>query len=309
MSNTIITKDTYGQWGECLFLTNGTVELVVTLDLGPRIIRFGFNGEENLLLEDTEAKIRQDGEQFDVFGGGGWKLYGGHRLWTSPEASPRTYYPDNNPVSYELIENGAIFTADVEQWNGVQKTITIQMNPTTGEVTIDHKIVNVNAWPIELAPWAITVMSTDGTAIIPQTSRETGFLPNRIVSLWPYSKMNDPRVTWGDKFIFIQQDPTEKDSFKLGTNNEAGWAAYYKNNSLFVKYHNHDINVTYPDHNVSFECYTNDIILELESLGALQTLQPQEACDHQEKWALIRVTEDLPITDQDLLEQKLKNLI
>ncbi|WP_442602868.1 hypothetical protein [Paenibacillus sp. KN14-4R] len=307
MSNVTITKDTYGDWGQCLYVSNGTVELVVTIDIGPRIIRFGFVGEENLLLEDTEAKIRQDSEALDVFGGGGWKLYGGHRLWTSPEASPRTYYPDNNKVSYDLIDNGVILTADVEKWNGVRKIITIQMNPT-GEVELNHKIVNENAWPIELAPWAITVMSTDGTAIIPQTTRETGFLPNRIVSLWPYSKMDDQRVTWGEKFILVQQQPTANSSFKLGTNNEAGWAAYYKNDSLFVKYHKHDITATYPDHGVSFECYTNEIILEMETLGALQKLQPQEACEHQERWVLTRVS-DLPLGDQEGLEQKLKSLV
>ena len=33
-----------------------------------------------------------------------WYIYGGHRLWLTPESSPETYYPDNDKVKYEITD-------------------------------------------------------------------------------------------------------------------------------------------------------------------------------------------------------------
>ena len=41
----------YGGWPNCYRLSNGTVELIATADVGPRIIRFGFTGGQNLFAE------------------------------------------------------------------------------------------------------------------------------------------------------------------------------------------------------------------------------------------------------------------
>jgi hypothetical protein len=72
----------------CLSLSNGTVEVVVTTEVGPRIARYGFVGGENLLAEMPDHRGPATA----------WKVWGGHRLWAAPEARPRTYAPDNAPV-------------------------------------------------------------------------------------------------------------------------------------------------------------------------------------------------------------------
>src|SRR5437867_3326516 len=41
----------YGGWPRCVRLANERVELVVTTDVGPRIIRFGYRGGENVFAE------------------------------------------------------------------------------------------------------------------------------------------------------------------------------------------------------------------------------------------------------------------
>ena len=38
----------YGGFGRCVELSNGEVDIVATLDCGPRIIRYGFTGGKNM---------------------------------------------------------------------------------------------------------------------------------------------------------------------------------------------------------------------------------------------------------------------
>ena len=44
-------KTEYKGWPNCYRVTNGEIELIVTGDIGPRIIRFGFVGGQNLFKE------------------------------------------------------------------------------------------------------------------------------------------------------------------------------------------------------------------------------------------------------------------
>ena len=46
-------------------------------------------------------------------------------------------------------------------------------------------------------------MAPGGKEVVPQGRRDTGLLPNRVVSLWPYSRLDDPRVHWGERYIFL----------------------------------------------------------------------------------------------------------
>ena len=46
-----VEKTAYKGWKNCYRVSNGEVELIVTGDVGPRIIRFGFVGGQNLFKE------------------------------------------------------------------------------------------------------------------------------------------------------------------------------------------------------------------------------------------------------------------
>ena len=86
----MLDRFSYRGWNNAYKLSNGVVELVVTADVGPRILFYGFRNGENLLHEvEEDAGMAGDSK---------FRLYGGHRLWVSPEVE-RTYYPDNTPVA------------------------------------------------------------------------------------------------------------------------------------------------------------------------------------------------------------------
>lgn len=277
------------RWGRCVSLSNGAVDLLATLDFGPRIIRFGAVGGVNEFFEDENDNLseKEDNPKFKVFGDKGvWHIYGGHRLWASPEIMPRTIYPDNEPVSYTPIENGIRLTPPPQAWTGLQMEIDVVMDDHN-RVEVTHRITNLGAWEIEFAPWAITAMQVGGLEVVPQNNNNTGLLQNRIIALWPYCEMTDTRVNWGKDFITLRPTSSSECAFKLGTNNLRGFAAYFNHGNLFVKRFSPVDGGVYPDGGVSYETYTNKFMIELETLGELQKVQPGATAVHVESWELI----------------------
>ena len=285
---TTMKEINYSTYGRCVEISNGSVELYVTVDIGPRIIRYGFVGGANMMFEDAQRTICENGEPFDnMFGKGkAWYMYGGHRLWTSPEALPRTYYPDNDPVAYEIIENGARFTPKAQTETGVQMMMEITLCPDSSVVNVYHNIKNISAWESEFALWALSVMSPGGKEVVPMPDADTGLLANRNIGIWSYTKMDDPRIQWGDKFITLCQDENASIPFKFGINNDDGYAMYFNHGNMFVKKFEPIIGAYYPDNGMSYETYTNNKFIELETLSPLQLLAPGEYIEHAESWAL-----------------------
>jgi hypothetical protein len=119
-------------------------------------------------------------------------------------------------------------------------------------------------------------------------------LPNRTLTLWPYTNMADPRWQWGERFIILRQ--TEAPPTKLGLWHREGWVAYHNGRALFVKTIVCEEGATYPDHGCNFETFTNEEMLEVEALGPLVTLAPGESTQHTEHWALYR---DVPPPPDD----------
>jgi hypothetical protein len=44
----------HAKWGKCVRLSDGTIELLATLDFGPRIMHLGAVGGENEFFEDYD---------------------------------------------------------------------------------------------------------------------------------------------------------------------------------------------------------------------------------------------------------------
>lgn len=276
---TKVEKVSFKGWKNCYRISNDIVELIITSDVGPRIIKYSLLGQENemCVFKDTEGLINSKE----------WQLYGGHRLWHSPEAKPRCYFPDNDTVDIEIIKDGIKTNQKTETTTMIKKQLEITLSPNSSEVVIKHYLINMGMWEIELAAWALTVMAPGGLEIVPQEQFDTDLLPNRMISLWPYSKMNDHRVTWGNKYILLKQDPNHEPPFKFGISNTCNWAAYINHGHLFIKQFNTFENALYPDYSgSSYETYTKNDMIELETLSPLVLLSPNETLEHIETWKL-----------------------
>lgn len=300
MGQVTVKETTYKNYGKCVELSNGVVRLLVTVDVGPRIINYSFVDGENIMFEDIDRAVSESGEAFDRFGGGTWYIYGGHRLWASPEGMPKSYYPDNNPVAWEPVANGARFTQEIQRWNQYQFAIEVTLCPDCNEVRLTHRITNHAAWPVELAPWALTVLSPGGVEAVPHPQKDTGLLGNRLLALWPYAKMDDERVHWGDKFTTLEMHPGTERKFKFGINSEHGYALYFNHGDVFVKQFTPVEGGNYPDDGMSFETFTNQHFLEMETLGEMAVIQPGSFVEHSERWMLGK--EGYPGHDEEKLE-------
>lgn len=282
---------------DCVSLENSEISLLVTQSIGPRIISFRFNDGENLLAElPNFITTRPDGKDFH--------FYGGHRLWHSPEHMPRTYALDDQPVEIVGEKNSLKVSQQVESETGIEKSIEIKLIDDKPQVIIHHTLTNRNLWEIECAPWAITQFKSGGVAILPQITEDAGMLPNRSLALWSYADINNPHVTWGNEYILVRAEM--QDSFKIGFPNPRGWLAYWNQKTLFVKRAAYQDNQAYYDFGSSSECYCNDQFLELETLGPITKIKPNESVIHTETWELYKDV-DKP-TDEKSASEIIKKL-
>lgn len=278
-------KINYAGWPNCIRLYNDRIELVATTDVGPRIVKFGFIDGQNLLYLDPAHK--------GTTGGKDWRIYGGHRLWLAPEAIPFSYHPDNEPVEYVAMDNYIKLTQAKESITGIVKEMEITLSDNTDKLKIVHRLTNKNKVQVQLSPWAITMLSPGGTAILPQEPFGEGddyLLPSRSLALWQYTKMNDPRWIWGEKFIQAKQNALYISEQKIGITNKQGWMAYTLNDEALIKKIHFDPSAVYPDYNCNNEIYINAHYLEIETLGPLSILAPGEAAELTEHWLLAKAT-------------------
>ena len=305
-----VEKMAFGGWTNCYRLSNGEVELVAVADVGPRVISLRRTGGENLFGVNEQDQGSQGGE--------GWKSYGGHRFWLGPEDPNVTYYPDNVEVHATVEGNRLTLTSIPEihdaalrrsltTWAavepklsdpafrkkiGIQKIMIITMD-NDGTITVEHQAKNLGVEPIALAPWALSVMTRGGITIIPNApfaSHGVGhYLAVRSLNLWSYTDLTDPRLAFLKRYTILKQDPSAQTPLKIGFSECSGWVAYALKNHLFVKYLDHQPDATYVDLGSSLELFTNNAIMEIESLGPLKTLKPNEMLSHRERWRLFNI--------------------
>lgn len=267
---------------DCVCLKNGSIELLVTRSVGPRILRLSFLGGENLLANSMAVALDCPGKEEK------FRIYGGHRLWHAPQVGQRTYLPDNQPVLIQEIAHGLAVIQPVEAEIGTQKAMRITLPDAGPTVVVEHKITNVGLWTIETAPWAITQLRAGGVAILPQQTDDDdseGVWPNRTIALWPFTDINSPHIRWGNRFIFVHANMSA-DWLKFGFPNPAGWLAYWHDKTLFVKRTTYAGHAAYFDRGSSSQVFCMTGVIELETVGPKTAIAPGESVTHCETWSL-----------------------
>jgi len=285
-------------WKQVLVLANDEVELLITLDVGPRVISYRHQSGPNL-FKTFDDQLGKSGEP-------DWQIRGGHRLWIAPETTS-SYFPDNQPVSFSLIgENHVRLRTPAETESGIEKELEIVLDEKTSRVTINHIITAARTSTSDIALWGLTVFKPGGKAVIPMpprslhpndlspTEKKPGndagldLLPNRSISLWAYTDLSDPRFKWYEDRLEISQHANMA-STKLGLLHQMKTAHYEVDGYRFSKTIDYRKDATYPDGNCNLEIFTDGTMLELESLGPLVALKKDERIIHTESWSLNRL--------------------
>ncbi|HEY1338901.1 MAG TPA: hypothetical protein VGF59_15400 [Bryobacteraceae bacterium] len=292
----MIEKISYCGWPNSYRIANGEVELIVTGDVGPRIIRYGFVGGQNLFKEFRD-QLGRTGEPE-------WQPRGGHRVWIAPEDPVKSYAPDNAPVRLEIVDDVLHATAPVEALTGLEKRMSVRLAPSGTSVEVVHSIRNAAAEPCEVAPWVLTMMAPGGAGIHgfpPRGTHPEMLAPANPLVMWAFTDLADPRWRFLRKYLVLLQDPAYAVPQKLGSFNADTWGAYLLAGELFVK---RTLAAgdprSYPDLGCSFETFTNADFLELETLGPLRRLAAGETVEHTERWTLHRNVHITRWTDAEL---------
>ena len=301
----------YRGWKNNLLLSNGDAELVVTLDVGPRVIAYRLPGGFNV-MKNYDAMMGGTGEAE-------WQIRGGHRFWLAPEDLTRTYFADNRPVQWEkLSDTAARFTPPPETEYGVQKVMELELAAKGTRVKVTLTVTNIGSAATELAAWGPTVMAPGGVEVIPLPAKAphpghpsrakspADFGPNQELVLWPYFDFSDARWTFAKRFVFLRQDAT-KGPTKIGLAHREGWVGYANGEVLFVKRFDYREGAVYPDRGTRYQTFSNEDMLEMETVGELVTLAPGASASLVESWELHGGVPDLR-TEADVAAHVLPKL-
>lgn len=291
----------HGGWERSLQIANDQIELVVTLDVGPRVISFRTKNGANV--------FKTFDEQLGGTGETEWMIRGGHRFWIAPEDLERTYHIDNHPPRHwvDSVTGEFIFEAEQSAGGRILKTLGITISPDSANVKVRHTAKNMDSKPLEFSAWALSVMKAGGTAVIPQPplgEHPRDLLPNRTMVLWPYTDLTDSRFRIGRDFIVLRQAP-DRPPTKIGLAHKEKQIAYIVDDSLFIKSFDFIEGTTYPDGGCNFETFTNSEMLEVESLSPLKTVPPGGEITHIEEWTLLPLRGSVSTESDEALKQTL----
>ena len=273
--------------GRLLWFTDGKTEIAAALDFGIRLLHLSCTGRENLFY-------RQPKDDREFVTEEGWRIYGGHRLWTAPEGD-WSYFPDNKPVQWELLENGVVLRQE-DPWLGLTKALTAVFLPS-GEVQVDHTVCKTDRKPITCGVWGISTLAPGGlgeVTLSPESADE--YAPSRNFCLWGNTSITDPRISMQKDRLYIRHI-SKDDFFKMGLYTTAGEAVFQNfGQRLTCLFGSSE--QPYPDSGSNFEIYLSRNMMELETLGGLRTLLPGETAVHREIWRVSNLTGTLSYTKE-----------
>jgi hypothetical protein len=289
---------TFAGLPNCIKLSNGATDLIVTTAVGPRILYYGPTRGQNHLGSFPENSVQT--------ALGSWKPYGGHRLWVWPELFPATYAPDNEPIQHTAHGDLSLTLHKPADGAAIERQIRITLAPSGSKVDIHHTITSRNLWPVDIAVWAITIVRS-GIGIIPRVPFQThdDYAPvTQPLALCAFTDLQDPRFTLGLKYILLRADPARTTAQKIGLRNKEGWVAHLLGDELFVKRFPHENRADYPDYGVNTEVYVEGAFQEIELLGPRRVLWPGESLNLSEEWNLFQgIKVDSGTPDLDQLDQ------
>lgn len=292
---------------KCLQITNGTIKCLITVDVGPRIIYYGF--DKNILFVDKTREIYKDGEFFDknYKPGERWNIYGGHRLWKSEE-DLYTYNCDNYPVKVQHTTAGANFISSIQKCTSLLFELEVNMNKN-GSLKVTHKITNKGTDTKNIAAWGITILTAGGLEILPMSNEKTGFLPNRTISVWEYTDLSDKRISFTGKYLKVKQRADNKSPLKIGIKNTDGFGFYVVDDLVFIKKTNYEHGKLYPDANCNYETYTSDKIIEMETLSPFKSLEPGSTLTYEENWNIKKINGQINLETEKEIDEFVEQYI
>lgn len=253
----------------------GLYQVEVATEFGPRVtsLRLGDGPETFVELGPDQGLPHGD----DLF-----RFRGGHRLWAAPEVPDISYAPDDHPCQVTESDGAVEISAPVDA-AGLIKEITLTADGDT--LVVSHRLTSGRGGSISVAPWAISQMPLGGTAVLPLVGEDTAPTANRYLVLWPYTSLEDRRVTVNEDVLELHA--VEGPQIKLGVGPTPGRLGYFNEGFVFVKEIEPVGGRAVPDFGAVGQVYAGQGFCELESVGGLAELSEGESAVLTERWAVV----------------------
>lgn len=256
-------------------VTLGPYELGLATDFGPRItsLRWG-DGPELFAQLGPEVVIEHDG--------GSYAFRGGHRLWASPEVASITYASDDHQCNVSETDGVVTLRAPADPAGLVKE---MRLSQDGESLVIDHRITSARGGPAAVAAWGITQLPLGGTAILPMVGADTAPSANRYLVIWPYTSIEDRRVTLYDDVLELEA--RSGPALKFGVGPTPGRLGYFHDGLVFIKEIEPATDRMVPDYGAAGQVYIGDDFCEMESVGALTELADGQGAMLRERWTVL----------------------
>lgn len=253
--------------------------MTVVTSIGPRIAFFG--RDENLLYWD-HAREHRAGE---------WRLYGGHRLWTTrpgADESAEVQAPDNDECVIERSSD-SLRVSTKPTALGIERSLSIRVDGARW--IVEHVLRNAGNMLWSGGAWSLTcTLPRAGTVYrIPLGGGPSTWDVTTVVipQRWGgthTSRLNDPQITFTEDAMEIRPDRDESKRMVLAPH---GMMEMNDARGLFRKVTAFDPNGKYPlGTNLAVYVGPNRFMVEMESMSPLRTLAPGSSLSHVEVWTL-----------------------
>ncbi len=262
--------------GNAVRMTTDEIELLVSIEFGPRILHVSRPGMPNLLQMPESAEHS-----------------GGHSMYFLPERKNRNSQQDNVPVKWKREEDGVRFNAPVDQKSKLQPQLIVSREGQDS-VKIIHRLYNHTAWPIEYSIVARGFMAGSGMAVVPAASQDSGTsCAVASIALWPGATLGSEGAKIQDNFLFMQpglKNANDEDN-RIGLFNPEGWMAWKSEGQvLYRRFPN--VPGIYPNFNSRCSVHVTHGNLILDSFSPLLKVEPDSYLSHEEIWT-VKASEDV----------------
>ncbi len=289
-----ILEISYRNYGKCLRIANDVVEIIVTIEYGLRIAKYGYIGGKNHFKE-SEILSNLD-EEINIG-------IGGHTLEYATN-SKSLLVSNDGEVKYELIPHGVRFIQAVESDTKTQRVMEVYFEFESSKIVVLHRVYSLNLFDIDVSISGVTSMNREGIQIIPICKSGNMNLPRSCFVLWPYSNLKDSRVYFGERYVAMKTCEDNIKDFRIGFNDSLHYALYYSDREMFVK--EFDIQsekLGYPNNGCVYEAFISRDSIQMISNSVLYNLSCGNYIEHREVWTLFKDV-NLDFIDRYIYEYK-----
>ena len=273
----------------CLQIRTELVELLVALDFGPRICFLSIAGKENMLFWPTD----QDAYSRQAVGcDEAWYLRGGHRVWLArgmADESEETYFPDNQPATYEIRDNTVEIWGAIDPVNRVQRGLRIEVIDEQ-KLLVDNVAKNHSDMLFSAGLWALTcTLPTAGSSYYVPLGDGSSFDTATITLFKEWA--GHGQQSFADDQFTVEGDcmvlrPAGKENKRMILSAASCLALNdTERHCAFVIGTDFEPQATYPvNANIALYIGDDNFMVEMETMGALACLKPGQELVHRQRW-------------------------